>query len=282
MNYFELLERLHLLGASAPEHEAAEFIRVISGKSREWCILNKTSELPNEIELESALSKRSLGLPLQYILGEAWFYGRRFNVSEDCLIPQPDTEHAVELAVKRLPKDGTLLDLCTGSGCIAISVLAERPDAHATAVDISVPALAIAKSNSELHGVAKRLTLLEADVLERDISELVSAAHVITANPPYIRTEVISTLPTEVRHEPHLALDGGTDGLDFYRYFIGTLSKYMRADTVMILEIGYDQHEEIKALCDGENLCCIFHKDFGNNIRIAEIRRSNAENNGIR
>lgn len=279
MNYIELLERLRLLDAYAPEHEAAEFIRVISGKSREWCVLNRTAELPNGGKLESALKKRSEGIPLQYILGEAWFYGRQFNVSQDCLIPQPDTEHTVGLALKCLPKSGTLLDLCTGSGCIAISVLAERPDIHATAVDISEPALAIARSNSKLHEVSEQLTLIEADVLANDISSLIADADVITANPPYIKTEVISTLSAEVQHEPHIALDGGVDGLDFYRHFICTLSKHMKNDTVMILEIGYDQHEKIKELCEGANLCCNFHRDFGNNIRVTEIRRNKAENN---
>jgi len=271
MTYIQLIAQLKEIGASAPSHEAFEILRVCCGLSREWCLANRDRELPSQIE--SILSLRRSGVPLQYILGEAWFYGYRFIVNTDCLIPQPDTEHAVAAALKCLPPTGTLLDLCTGSGCIPIAVLNESPSASAVALEISKGAIAVAAKNANLHSVTDRLTIVEADVLHDDISAFMAKADVITSNPPYINTSILDDLPTEVRHEPRIALDGGADGMIFYRHFIAKLSLYMRSDAVMILEIGYDQADRITKLCSANHLSCKLHKDFGGNIRIAEIRK---------
>ena len=274
MNYLELVHRLSELGVDSPTAEAAELADAVSNKSREWCLLNQTADLPNADSLAASLDKRSTGIPLQYIIGRAWFYGHRFNVSENCLIPQPDTEHVTELAINNMVSNAKLLDLCTGSGCIAISVLLSCPDATAVAVDISSPALDIAKSNASLHGVDRRLEIIKSDVLRDDISKLIASADVIVSNPPYVNSDVIPALSPEVQHEPRLALDGGADGLVFYRHFISALSKHMQHSAVMILEIGYDQHERIARLCKSAGLSCRFHRDFGGNIRVAEIRRN--------
>ncbi|MBQ8248916.1 MAG: peptide chain release factor N(5)-glutamine methyltransferase [Clostridia bacterium] len=269
MTYLHLVKRLTDIGSDAPSHEAAEIIRVISGKSREWCLANRDTELPPSVS--DALAKREQGIPLQYILGEAWFYGNRFSVSPDCLIPQPDTEHCVAIALSNL-NNGSLLDLCTGSGCIAISILKENTTAHGVAVDISAAALELAKRNSIDNGTDDRLSFIETDVLSDNIITLVSDADVIVSNPPYINTDVIDTLSTEVQHEPRIALDGGVDGMIFYSHFIKNLTKHMKPSAVMILEIGYDQAERITELCNNENLTCRLHRDFGGNIRVAEIR----------
>ena len=269
MTYLDLLKHLTDIGADAPSHEAAEMIRVLCDKSREWCLTNRTAELPQAID--SALEMRAQGIPIQYVLGEAWFYGNRFIVSHDCLIPQPDTEHCVSLALSHLKNGDTLLDLCTGSGCIAISILKENTSVRGTAVDISAPALEIAQRNALENGVADRLTLLKSDVLSDNISKLIASADVIVSNPPYINTNAIPTLSKEVQCEPLLALDGGADGMDFYRHFIKNLTKHMKPSAVMILEIGYDQSDRILALCQIEGLVCRLHRDFGDNIRVAEI-----------
>ena len=272
MTCFQLTRALSAIGSDAPQHEAAELIRVFAGKSREWCLLNRDTELPDSVA--DALIKRQRGIPLQYIIGEAWFYGYRFHVTPDCLIPQPDTELTVSRALELLPPDGTLLDLCTGSGCIAISVLNEHPSARAIAIDISKPALTVSFQNRELHKLHDRLRLIECDVLESpQLPGLIAGADVITSNPPYINSDVIPTLPREVQHEPLLALDGGSDGMIFYRKFISDLARSMKPSAVMLLEIGYDQSERVAALCESAQLSCHFHRDFGGNLRVAEIRR---------
>ena len=148
----------------------------------------------------------------------------------------------------------------------------ENISATATAIDISEPALAIAKQNSAEHGVCARLALIKANVLVDDISEYVRSADVIVSNPPYINSDVIDTLSAEVLNEPRIALDGGDDGMIFYRHFINSLAPLMKPSAVMILEIGYDQSERISALCDDAGLSCTLHRDFGGNIRVAIIK----------
>lgn len=271
MTYLTLTQELEKLGASSPSLEAAELIRFYYGKSREWCLMNPREALPDAVT--DALSKRALGVPLQYILGEAWFYGYRFKVTPDCLIPQPDTEHTVALALSYAGESSELLDLCTGSGCIPIAVLNENSTVSATAVDISAPALNIARENAAAHKVSDRISFIEADVLNDSIDALIRDADIITSNPPYINTDVIPTLSVEVRHEPVIALDGGADGMIFYRHFILNLAKYMKNSAVMLLEIGYDQSERITELCRSAELSCKLHRDFGGNIRVAEIRK---------
>ena len=272
MTYLELAACLSDCGADAPTHEAAELIRVFAGKSRDWCLLHKNEELPAVIE--DAVRKRKDGVPLQYIIGEAWFWGNRFEVSPDCLIPQPDTEHCVSLALKYLQNGAHLLDICTGSGCIAISILKENDSYTASALDISDAALALARRNAKANQVDTRLKLFTLDALADDILTYVKSADVIVSNPPYINSDIIDTLCAEVRHEPRIALDGGTDGMIFYRHFINNLAPNMKPDAVMILEIGYDQGDRILALCENANLACELHRDFGGNVRVAVIRRN--------
>ena len=269
MTYHQLLAELTAIGAGDPAGEAV----ALSGMSREWCLLNRHAPLPDSAE--EGLRRRKCGEPLQYITGEAWFYGHRFHVTPDCLIPQPDTEHAVYHALPHLPDDGILCDLCTGSGCIAISALLEKPGTSAVAMDISPPALAVARENAVTHHVSNRLRFLEADVMDADVMlPLIETADVIVSNPPYINTDIICGLSIEVLFEPLLALDGGADGMEFYRRFILDYAPRMKKDAVMILEIGYDQSERIAELCTEANLSCTLHRDFGGNIRVAEISRT--------
>ncbi len=272
MTYLDLIKLLTDCGADAPSHEAAELVRVFAGKGREWCLLHKTDELPDAVA--AAAKKRADGIPLQYVTGEAWFWGNRFEVSPDCLIPQPDTEHCVALALRYLQNGGRLLDMCTGSGCIAISILKENTTAVGTAVDISAAALTLAKKNAVSNGVDARLSVNTADVLSDDVLPLIKKADVIVSNPPYINTDVIDTLSAEVRQEPRIALDGGDDGMIFYRRFINVLAPRMKPSAVMILEIGYDQSERITELCRDAKLSLELHRDFGGNVRVALITRN--------
>lgn len=262
MNYYSVS---HLIGST----DAVELICSLTGRSVEWVMLNRELDLPPKISEAAKLI--SNGTPLQYITGKAYFYGDKYIVSPDVLIPQPDTEHIVEAALEVVTPGKSLLDLCTGSGCIAISIL-KRTLIKANAVDISAPALSIAQKNAELHKVQHRIKFIQKNVLTEDISELIANADVITSNPPYINTSDIDSLPLDVQNEPHTALDGGEDGMDFYRRFIA-MTDHMKKSAVMILEIGYDQGDRIKALAAEYKLNIEMRRDFGGNDRVAIINK---------
>lgn len=193
--------------------------------------------------LTSAVSKRLKHFPLQYIVGKWDFMGLPFKVDENVLIPRPDTETLCEEAEKLIRERGyrTLLDICTGSGCIGIS-LAYRNGISATLSDISEESLAIARVNAELNSV--RCKILQSDLF----SKVGGKFDIITANPPYIRTSVMEELQTEVKYEPRLALHGGEDGLDFYRRISETFMEHLNPGGALIMEIGFDQGENIEKL----------------------------------
>ena len=212
-----------------------------------------------------AVSRRVRRIPLQHILGTADFFGMRFFVSPDCLIPRPDTEILVEEACRLLPEGAHFADLCTGSGCIALSVLAHRPDTTALAVDVSPAALALARKNADALGLSDRITFLEADVLSSDIP---LPAHILS-NPPYIQSEVIQTLAPEIAHEPALALDGGEDGLLFYRDMLARFSP-----ALFLFEIGFDQKDAITALGEERGYAVRVIRDLGGCDRVAILTKA--------
>jgi release factor glutamine methyltransferase len=269
MDYNSLITFLTEKGTSAPSSEAAEIVHHFTGNSLEWCLLNRNVRLPDSVE--QAAAKLASGIPLQYITGRAWFYGDRYLVTPDVLIPQPDTEHLVEAAKEHLTTGSKLLDLCTGSGCISISLLKRIP-AKGIAVELSAPALEVARRNAEIHKIGSRLTFLQANVLDSPLMpQLIAESDVIVSNPPYINTDIIDTLSPEVRSEPRMALDGGADGMVFYRRFILDYAKLMKPSAVMILEIGYDQSERIKELCTIAGFNCELRRDFNGNYRVVLI-----------
>lgn len=188
------------------------------------------------------IHRRAEHIPVQYLTGEAWFYGRSFRVNESVLIPRQDTEVLVEEVLKRIRTDMRVLDLCTGSGCILLTVLKE---ASVTGVgsDISPDALVVAELNRKRLGV-------QANWIQSDLFENIGGKFdMILSNPPYIQTAVIETLDPEVReHEPHLALDGSEDGLLFYRRIVREAPDYLNQDGWLCMEIGYDQGEDLKTL----------------------------------
>lgn len=246
-------------------HEATAILEFVMQKDRNWILINQNAELTHEEEerVNEILEKRKNSIPLQYILGKAYFMGLEFRVSEDVLIPQPDTEILVEQVLNSFAGKAKILDLCTGSGCIAISLKKQLPDCEIIASDISEKALAIAKNNAKLNNVKiffKKSNLFENFVEKFDI---------IVSNPPYIATEVIPTLSEEVQKEPILALDGGKDGLDFYRKIIEFSRNYLNENGKIFLEIGYDQADEVKTLFEENNYKNIeVIKDYGGNDRV--------------
>lgn len=223
-------------------------------------------KFPSENDLKTAIKRLKDREPLAYIIGEWYFYDEVYKVSPDCLIPRPETEHIVDELINNLPKNGTFADLCTGSGCIAISTLVHRPDCRAIAVDISEKALAIARDNAAANGVSDRITFIRADIT--DPGTLGEASfNAIASNPPYINSAVIDTLEPEVLHEPRIALDGGSDGLDFYRILIRDYLSSIRKGGFLVCEIGYDQGQRLRDICE-----CEIKKDYSGNDRIMLIR----------
>lgn len=224
-------------------------------------------------ELEYAVKRVENGEPLAYVIGEWYFYGLTFSLNKDTLIPRPDTEHAVDYAIKLLPQNARFVDFGTGSGCIALSILDNRPDCTALLCDISRGALDCAQKNAESIGVIDRADFLCGDMtlpcLEK--GELFDA---IISNPPYIRADVIDTLSVQVKHEPHRALDGGEDGMDFYRAIFEVQTEHLKPDGLLIFEIGYDQADDIRALSDVHGYSCEVYRDYGGNDRIAICKRN--------
>lgn len=196
--------------------------------------------------ISCVLKRRIFAEPLQYILGKAEFMGLEFKVTPDVLIPRQETEILAEKVteiVRQLPcRPIKILDLGTGSGCIAISLAKFLPNAEISAVDISSRALAVAKENARLNKV--EIKFIRGDLFNA-MHRGLSPFDLIVSNPPYIPTAQIGSLQPEVRHEPSIALDGGKDGLDFYRKIISGCEKYLSECGLLIMEMGFGQRDEI-------------------------------------
>lgn len=196
-----------------------------------------------EEQYRKALEQRAVHVPLQHLLGYQDFMGLRFQVNEYVLIPRQDTEILVEEAMRYLHDGMRILDLCTGSGCILLSLLHYSNDCEGVGVDISQEALQVAAQNAELLGI-------KADFLKSDLYEKVTGKFdLLVSNPPYIERKVIPTLMEEVReYDPYIALDGGEDGLDFYRRIIGGAQDYLKRGGQILMEIGSGQAKVVSEL----------------------------------
>ena len=225
-----------------------------------------------EKSYEELLKRRENREPLQYITGQQVFMGYPFQVREGVLIPRQETEILVELIEQLLLPDMSVLDVCTGSGCILISLLRrymeKNPDKkplRGVGTDISEKALSIARENARLNGV-------QAELIETDLFQGIEEKFdIIVSNPPYIVSEVVQELMPEVKdYEPKLALDGGTDGLDFYRRIIKQAPDYMKEKAVLCFEIGYDQGEAVASMMKEQGFVNVrVIKDYADLDRIA-------------
>lgn len=217
--------------------------------------------------LEAAVLRREAREPLQHILGEAYFFGERYTVSGDCLSPRADTELLVEDAVRTLPEGALFADFCTGSGCIALSVLSHRPDLTAIAVDVSDAALTLAKENAQALDVSERVSFYLCDLLKDALP--CPTPDYILSNPPYIPTAVLATLEKELSFEPRIALDGGEDGLLFYRALLARF-----APKAFYFEIGYDQKDALVALGEQAGYTARCARDAGGNDRLVVLTKA--------
>lgn len=194
-------------------------------------------------EYERVLEKRAEHVPLQYITGEQEFMGMTFKVNSNVLIPRQDTETLVEETLKILEPQMEVLDLCTGSGCILLSILKNAPTVRGTGSDVSKQALLVAKENAKLHD-------LEAEWVRGNLFDNVSESYdVIVSNPPYIpQKDIPGLMPEVAQFEPIQALDGGVDGLDFYRKITEEAPQYLKKNGYLFFEIGFDQGQEVQRL----------------------------------
>jgi release factor glutamine methyltransferase len=206
-------------------------------------------------------------------LGEWEFYRQTYEVTPDCLIPRADTEILVETAIRILPIGAHFADLCTGSGCITISTLAERPDTRAFALEKFPATLALAQRNATKNEVDARFCGILADVLSpTPFWEKDAPFDAILSNPPYIPTKDIDTLSPEVHAEPSAALDGGEDGLLFYRAILKNYTPLLKKDGFFLFEIGFDQADDLISLGREHNFAHIrVIRDFGGNDRVVYL-----------
>ena len=236
--------------------EAAALLTSLLGKDRAFLISHSDEALDDELvkTFEDQVRRRASGEPLQYITGVQEFFGLSFEVSPAALIPRPETEFIVESALECLatrPEAPLLLDVGTGSGCITIALLRERPNARAVAVDVSPAAVALAGRNARRHAVSERVAFLVADAVSalapRPMFDL------IVSNPPYIADEEWETLQREVRdHEPRTALTSGSDGLTMIRRLVAECAVQLHEGGYLIFEIGYRQQAAVERMINGK------------------------------
>lgn len=219
-------------------------LEYVSGISRSWYFVHEDEEVSeNEIEkYQMLIEKRGKHIPLQQLTKEAYFYGMKFFVNENVLIPRQDTEVLVEqvLNLSKGKEKLKLLDMCTGSGCILLALLANLKQASGTGVDLSEKALEVAQKNGRELGI-------EVSWIQSNLFDKVSGSYdIIVSNPPYIETSVIEGLMDEVKlYEPRMALDGTEDGLFFYREITMQAGKYLKNNGILAFEIGYNQGKAV-------------------------------------
>jgi release factor glutamine methyltransferase len=220
------------------------------GKNRAWLLAHLDDDFAGctAIRYEGMIRRRLAGEPMQYITGEAEFYGLPFHVTPDVLIPRPETEHLVErvVALARSFAQPRIVDVGSGSGAIAVALAHDLPAARITAIDISEAALALARENAERSGADTRIRFLHGDLLGPITAE---RFEVVVSNPPYVPSAERDTLAVEVRdHEPALALFAGDDGLEIYRRLIPAAYFVLVPGGFIALEIGYGQSERVESL----------------------------------
>ncbi|MBQ7009802.1 MAG: peptide chain release factor N(5)-glutamine methyltransferase [Ruminococcus sp.] len=216
------------------------------------------------------LFRRMEGEPIQYIIGYTDFYGRDFLCEENVLIPRFDTECLIDAILPQIKEGDSVADICCGTGCIGLTLALEK-DIKVVLADISPYALELTRKNSEKFTLSDKVNIIKHDVFN---DELQGEYSLIVSNPPYIRSSDMATLSAEVKREPSLALDGGADGLDFYRHMIAKYKSNLKSGGIMAFECGYDQADSISKIFEDNGFCNIKKfKDYNNieRVVVAEI-----------
>jgi len=268
--------RLRAAGVDHPQREARLILAHVLGVSSSDAILREGDEVDGRrlADFEGAVDRRAAHEPLSRIRGWREFYGRRFQVSPAVLDPRPDTELLVEAALERLPPDGRVLDLGTGSGCILLTLLAERPGAAGAGVDLSPGALDVARANALDLGLWDRALLIDGGW---EAARPLGRFDVVVSNPPYIPSADIPGLDPDVReHDPMLALDGGPDGLAPYRDICALAGDLLTPGGWLLMEVGAGQADDVLALAAASGLAAIGALEDLNGIRRVVVVRSSA------
>lgn len=254
--------RFRAAGIPDPETDSALLLSFLTGQAPLSLRLDSDTELSAEIlESFSEMAERRLARePLQYITGEAPFFGRVFQVDSRVLIPRPETEELCAWALETLPVSDScrVLDLCCGSGCIGLTLAAERPSLQVTLSDCSRDALDVAAANAARYS-------LQVSLRCGDLAEGLPPASFdcVVSNPPYIPSAECGVLQPEVLHEPSLALDGGADGMDFYRRISDECLRILRPEGILLLELGYGESDAVSSLLAAAGFTGItVRKDF--------------------
>lgn len=234
--------------STLPKIEANMLLQYASGYNRVQLITQSDVVLSEEIlaKLTQLSTRRMMGEPMAYILGEREFYGRMFDVNSHVLIPRPETEHLVEAAIEKLPLQGKLWDLGTGSGAIAITIALERPDAKISASDISKEALQTAYKNAEKLGA--KVAFAYGSWFEAHSIKSMQTFDVIVSNPPYIEHDDEHLKQGDLRHEPQMALTDFSDGLSCIRQLASGAFAYLAEGGWLLMEHGYNQGEAVRAI----------------------------------
>ena len=254
--YLDTRQRLREAGVEGAQLEARELLCHAAGKSREQFYRDMALYAPDPVEekLAALVERRLSGEPVAYLIGEWEFYGLTLDVTPDVLIPRMDTEVLAERAIllARAAGEGArVLDLCAGSGCVGLAVAANVPTCRVVLADVSEAALKICKGNVRRNELNARVTCVQADALQKPDAALWDF-DVIACNPPYIPTGDLAGLDVSVRdYEPRSALDGGADGLDFYRAITARWGSALRLGGSLLFEVGINQAMDVAALLEG-------------------------------
>jgi release factor glutamine methyltransferase len=290
-----------LRAATVPSYTlAAELLLLhVSAQNRTWLYSHPEEILPEAVaEAYFALvGRRSSGIPTQHLTGKQEFWGLEFDVTPDVLIPRPETEHLIEVALDRLAvreiragrhqrltgENVTLVDVGTGSGCIAITLAKELPDATVYATDISLSALKVARQNAAKHGLAERIQFVHSNLLEgfapANPANHVQTFDLIISNPPYVSLREADSLPVEVReHEPRGALFGGEEGYELYGELIPQAAEYLKPGGLLVLELGYNSLPAVEPLLDRSDWHNVsVAKDLAGIFRVISAERLNSD-----
>ena len=267
MTLREAVKRLDEAGISGAREEARRIFHLV-GKMPIYDLLSLDAASVSP-EVEHAIKQRADRVPLEYITGHADFYRESYKVTEDVLIPRPDTEILVDYGVKNLPRGAHFLDLCTGSGCVALSILNNTEATTATAVDISEAALSLARENAAALSLSDRVRFLSADVLSLSPPDCFA----VFSNPPYVSDAAYKKLDAEIYKEPKIAFVGGPDGADFYRVLTPLYKEKIEKDGFIAYEIGYDQGEILHKIARENGMSCEILPDLADRDRVAVLRR---------
>lgn len=271
MTYSEALRKstdyLRGSGIADAETDARLLLMHVSGKDRTFFLAHGDEELTEREETLYQLltEKRGGHVPVQHLTGTMNFMGLDFDVAENVLIPRIDTEYLVEEAMTYVEDGARVLDVCTGSGCILLSLMKYKNDISGVGVDVSDDALALSRKNAEKLGV-ENVQFIKSDLFQNVVGKF----DYILSNPPYIRSSEIDGLMDEVRlHEPHLALDGGEDGLDFYKKIAHEAKDYLESEGRLFFEIGFDEGDALREILSAEGYKDIeVVRDYSGNERV--------------